>query len=139
MTNVLRQKSIKCFEWTVQPSSYLPLVSDTFPIQDRKCFLELKIGTWVSPGYGASNLNFKSNGKLQSPVTITVRVPIAPEKINSETRNAREMSITCEYQQIWGSYCGDLLNMMLTFEVIIHVDSLTGKFFFFFYKISTIE
>lgn len=129
MTNVLKQRSFKCFEWTVQSSSYNVLVSDDFPLLDRKCHLELKLGVWDGYSYGCSSLNFVSDGKLQQPVIITIRVPIAPDYVDSQTRKAQEYSITSESQTIWTSYCG-LLNKMLTFEITIHTYSLKGEFYF---------
>lgn len=124
MTNVLKQKNIKRFEWTVKASNYQPVVSDCFLLQDCKCHLQLKIGNWNGKYkyYDTSYLNFRSNRKLQPPVKIIVHIPSMG--IN------QLKSITDECEELWGYSTGeDLVNVLMTYEIICF-DSSRGEVFF---------
>lgn len=140
MTNVLRQNSSKCIQWTVLPSTS-PFVCDAFPFQDRKCCLELTLGSWKSSNstYNPSYLKFKSNGKLKSAVKVIVRPSIAQDTSTSQGLTTQEQFITSEYQTIWTYSAGKNLSvLLLTFDIIIYDDFSQGEFSFFL-KISTIE
>lgn len=133
MINVLRQNSGKCIQWTVQ-SATSPLICDTFPFQDRKCYLELSLGPYTSnSNYSTSYLKFKSNGILKPPVKIIVHGAIAPNSSSSQgviTIN-QEHFITSEYQTIWSySNNSNLFLSLLTFDIIIYDDSSKCESFF---------
>lgn len=125
MTNILKQKSVKCFEWTVEtPPPGLTAVSETFSFQDRECYFEFHSGSACVIYPCNSCLCFKSNGELQSPVTITVRVVS-----NSKTLDHETISVTSANQKIWSNPNIVLQTYLVTFDIIIYTDSLQGEFF----------
>lgn len=128
MTNVLRRKSLVCFEWTLKVSSLSTSnsASEAFSFQDRKCHLEFSF-VWYNSGCGSSNLFFKSNEVLQSPVITIVRVVTDSRNLGTQTQ-----SITSANQSIWDS-SSNLKGCLLTFEVIKHSDHSTSKTYFSFF------
>lgn len=124
MTNILKQKSVKCLEWTVEtPPSGLTAVSETFPLLNRECHFEFHSGSACVIYPCTSCLCFKSNGETPLHLTITVRIVS-----NSKTLDHETTSITSANQQIWNNPKIAFQTYLLTFDIIIYADSLQGEF-----------
>ena len=129
MENVFREKSLRCFEWTVRTeargSSHF---SDVFLLQDRICTVEFFSGFRSGVLSNNARLYFKTDWILPIPVTVTIRIIC-----NSDTIAVRTETIRNSYQEIW-NHTSPLLESVLTFEIIIHTDSSKGKHILLLYK-----
>lgn len=120
MTNNFSRKSL--IEWTIKaPTSFQCRVfSKTFSVQNHNCILEFY------SGYDIRNnacLFLKSNGEMDPPVTIAVRVALNHNSFGDKT----ESVATDKFQIIWLHPSRLLQGLLLTFEVAIDNDPSKGK------------
>lgn len=110
MENRTRLKRPKCIEWIIQtpPSHDFTIESSCFKLQKRKCNLELRGGY----GHGMSCLYLKVDGKLHSPISVTVHVASIVRSFPLETR-----PVQSECQIVWRYTGSRLAGRLLTIEV----------------------
>lgn len=130
MANMFKLNNLNSVKWTVQAQltqyGFITAQSPNFRIQGQEYYLILNSdGNNIAESYRKVYLTFYPAIKIVKGFDVTVLATLNSRILPSERHSLRK---TDQRKVVWTHARSDVLDTLLTFEVLVHVDLSKGKF-----------